>query len=103
MPRKKKRPGPPMSEAATAGLKASDKGSYYKQAALLDTEKESDRPRDPPEKSATRNTPGIMLGESLHTHHPQKSGNKARVARVCVCACVCELYQQHRKTLVRPK
>ena len=34
MPRKKKKRGPPMSEAAKAWLKASDKGSYYKQAAF---------------------------------------------------------------------
>ena len=50
-PRKKKKRGPPMSEAAKAWLKASDKGSYYKQAALLDTEEQSDRPGDPYEKS----------------------------------------------------
>ena len=56
MPRKKKRCGRPMSEAAKAWLKASDKGSYYKQAALLDTEEESDRPGDPSEKSASPNT-----------------------------------------------
>ena len=45
-----------MSEAAKAWLKASDKGSYYKQAALLDTEEESDRPGDPSETSASLNT-----------------------------------------------
>ena len=56
MPRKKKKRGRPRSEAAKAWLKASDKGSYYKQAALLDTEEESDRPGDPSEKSASSNT-----------------------------------------------
>ena len=45
-----------MSEAAKAWLKASDKGSYYKQAALLDSEEESDRPSDPSENSASPNT-----------------------------------------------
>ena len=45
-----------MSKAAKAWLKASDKGSYYKQAALLDTEEETDRPGDPSEKSASPNT-----------------------------------------------
>ena len=45
-----------MSEAAKAWLKASDKGSYYKQAALLDTEEESDRSGDPSEKPASPNT-----------------------------------------------
>ena len=35
---------------------SSDKGSYYEQAALLDTEEENDRLGDPSEKPASPNT-----------------------------------------------
>ena len=107
-----------MSEAAKAWLKASDKGSYYKQAALLDTEEESDRPGDPSEKSASPNTASHSysklqqhldssaksasntvtavtmtvrdyVGGPTRDTPSSKSGNKARVVCVCVCVCVC--------------
>ena len=118
MPRKKKKRGRPMSEAAKAWLKASDKGSYYKQAALLDTEEESDRPGDPSEKSASPNTAscsyfsklqqhlnssaesasnssdddseGLCWGDPLETHHPQSLVTRPGLCGgVCMCVCVC--------------
>ena len=121
MPRKKKKRGRPMSDAAKAWLKASDKGSYYKQGALLDTEEESDRPGDPSEKSASPNTASRSHSKlQQHLDHPSlyltavtmtvrdyvggptrdtpssKSGNKARVMWACVCVyvCVCSAHCQ---------
>ena len=77
-----------MPETAKTWLKASGKGSYCKQAALLDTEEESDGPGDPSEKSAGPNTSGIMLGNPLETHHPESLVTRPGL-HVCVCVCVC--------------